>query len=185
VSKQQALSEAFHSLYGGEPKIYRAPGRVNLIGEHTDYNQGFVMPAAIDFSTWVAIAPRQDRRLSVRSENFSETVEFDLDQPATRSRGHWSDYPFGVAIKLEQSGLRLVGANVLVHGEVPIGSGLSSSAAIEVASGLALLENSEVAIDRVTLAKLCQQAENEFVGMRCGLMDQFVSCFGQTGHCLL
>jgi len=185
VSTPQALSETFQSLYGGQPKLYRAPGRVNLIGEHTDYNQGLVMPAAIDFSTWVAIAPRHDRKLSVRSENFAETVELDLDQPARQGRGHWSDYPFGVAVKLEESGHRLVGANILVSGEVPIGSGLSSSAAIEVATGLALLENSEVTIDRVTLAKLCQQAENEFVGMRCGLMDQFISCFGQAGHALM
>jgi len=185
VSTQQALSEAFQSLYGGQPKIYRAPGRVNLIGEHTDYNQGFVMPAAIDFSTWVAIAPRQDRKLSLRSENFAETVELDLDKPAASGRGHWSDYPFGVAVKLEQSGRRLMGANVLVHGDVPIGSGLSSSAAIEVATGLALLENSEVTIDRMALAKLCRQAENEFVGIRCGLMDQFISCFGHSGHALL
>ena len=185
MSTPQALSETFQSLYGGQPKLYRAPGRVNLIGEHTDYNQGLVMPAAIDFSTWVAIAPRHDRKLSVRSENFAETVELDLDQPARQGRGHWSDYPFGVAVKLEESGHRLVGANILVSGEVPIGSGLSSSAAIEVATGLALLENSEVTIDRVTLAKLCQQAENEFVGTRCGLMDQFISCFGQAGHALM
>ena len=185
LSTQQALSETFQSLYGGQPKVYRAPGRVNLIGEHTDYNQGFVMPAAIDFSTWVAIAPRQDRKLSIRSENFAEAVEIDLDQPATQGRGHWSDYPVGVAVKLEQSGHRLVGANMLVRGEVPIGSGLSSSAAIEVATGLALLENSDAKTDRVTLAKLCQQAENEFVGMRCGLMDQFVSCFGESGHALM
>ena len=185
MSIPQALSETFQSLYGGQPKLYRAPGRVNLIGEHTDYNQGFVMPAAIDFSTWLAIAPRRDRKLSVRSENFAETVELDLDQPATQGRGHWSDYPFGVAVKLEESGHRLIGANMLVRGEVPIGSGLSSSAAIEVATGLALLEDSEARIDRVTLAKLCQQAENEFVGMRCGLMDQFISCFGKAGHALM
>ena len=182
------LADTFRSLYGGEPRIYRAPGRVNLIGEHTDYNEGLVMPAAIDFSTWVAIAPRNDRRILVRSENFSETVELDLDQPPERGCGHWSDYPFGVAIKLEQGGRNLRGANLLVRGEVPIGSGLSSSAAIEVATGLALLElalDGETPIDRLELARLCQRAENEFVGMRCGLMDQFISCFGQTGHALM
>ena len=143
------------------------------------------MPAAIDSSTWVAIAPRRDRKLSVQSENFSETAELDLDQPPTRGTGHWSDYLFGVALKLEQSGHRLRGANLLVRGEVPIGSGLSSSAAIEVASCFALLDSNDVEIDRLELAKLCQQAENEFVGMRCGLMDQFVSCFGQAGHALM
>jgi len=143
------------------------------------------MPAAIDSSTWVAIGPRWDRKLSVQSENFSETAELDLDQPATRGTGRWSDYSFGVAVKLEQSGHRLRGANLLVRGEVPIGSGLSSSAAIEVATGFALLDSNDVEIDRLELAKLCQQAENEFVGMRCGLMDQFVSCFGQAGHALM
>ena len=185
MTTPETLSEAFRSLYGSQPKIYQAPGRVNLIGEHTDYNQGFVMPAAIDFSTWVAIAPRRDRKLTVRSENFSESVEFDLDETTAHGRGHWSDYPFGVALKLEQGGLKLTGANMLVRGEVPIGSGLSSSAAIEVATGFALLEDSEAKIDRLELAKVCQQAENEFVGMRCGVMDQFISCFGEAGHALM
>ena len=185
MTAAKTLSEAFHGFYGAQSKTYRAPGRVNLIGEHTDYNQGFVMPAAIDFSTWIAIAPREDRKLSVRSENFSETAELDLDCPPSRGIGHWSDYPFGVALKLEEAGHRLRGANLLVRGEIPIGSGLSSSAAIEVATGLALLDNAEIEIDRLELAKLCQQAENEYVGMRCGLMDQFISCFGQAGHALM
>ena len=179
------LSEAFQKLFGGRPSIYRAPGRVNLIGEHTDHNEGFVMPAAIDFSTWVAIAPRNDRRIVVRSENFSETVELDLDEPPERGRGHWSDYPFGVALELDRAGQRLDGANILVRGEVPIGSGLSSSAAIEVATGYALLDLAGANIDRLELAKLCQRAENEFVGMRCGVMDQFISCFGKAGYALL
>lgn len=179
------LGEVFRESFGGQPSIYRAPGRVNLIGEHTDYNGGFVMPAAIDFSTWVAIAPRNDRKLSIRSENFSDTAEIDLDEPPRRGRGHWSDYPFGVAIELERTGQRLRGANILVRGEVPIGSGLSSSAAIEVATGLALLDVCGTRIDRLGLAKLCRRAENEFVGMRCGLMDQFVSCFGKTDHALI
>src|SRR5207253_3149863 len=127
------LAAAFRSLYGDQSRIYRAPGRVNLIGEHTDYNDGLVMPAAIDFSTCVAIAPRDDRKIVIRSENFSETAEFDLDEAEPPSKSHWSDYPRGVAVTLEQNGYRLCGANMLVRGEVPIGSGLSSSAAIEVA----------------------------------------------------
>jgi galactokinase len=179
------LSEAFQKSFGGRPSIYRAPGRVNLIGEHTDYNEGFVMPAAIDLSTWAAIAPRTDRKIVVRSENFSETVEVDLNHPPERGRGHWSDYPIGVAVKLEQAGQRLSGADILVWGEVPIGSGLSSSAAIEIAIGYALLDVCGAHIDRLALAKLCQRAENEFVGTRCGLMDQFVSCFGKAGHALM
>lgn len=179
------LSEAFQKSFGGRPGIYRAPGRVNLIGEHTDYNEGLVMPAAIDFSTLVAISAREDHKIVVRSENFAETIELDLDHPPERGRGHWSDYPFGVAVKLKQAGQCLRGANILVRGEVPIGSGLGSSAAIEVATGYALLDVCGANIDRLALAKLCQQAENEFVGMRCGLMDQFISCFGQAGHVLM
>jgi galactokinase len=179
------LSEVFQKLFGGRASIYRAPGRVNVIGEHTDYNDGFVMPAAIDFSTWVAIAPRNDRKLSIHTENFSETADLDLDHPPERGRGHWSDYPFGVAVELERAGQQLHGANILVRGEVPIGSGLSSSAAIEVATGFALLDVCGARIDRLELAKLCRRAENEFVGMRCGLMDQFISCFGKTDHVLM
>jgi galactokinase len=185
VTAVREMSGPSLSSFGGQSRVFRAPGRVNLIGEHTDYNDGFVMPAAIDFSTWVAISPRNDRRIVVRSENFSETSELDLDDRPARGRVHWSDYPFGVAVKLEQAGKRLRGANMLVRGDVPIGAGLSSSAAIEVATGYALLDNSDVAIDRLELAKLCQRAENEFVGMRCGLMDQFISCFGQKGHALM
>jgi galactokinase len=179
------LRERFHSLYGVVPRIYRAPGRVNLIGEHTDYNDGFVMPLAIDFSTWLAIAPRADRKIVIRSENFSETVEFDLDEPNPRGSGHWSDYSRGVAVMLERAGHHLRGADILLHGEVPVGAGLSSSAAVEVAVGCALLANAGAHIDRLQLALACQRAENDFVGMRCGLMDQFISCFGEQGHALM
>lgn len=143
------------------------------------------MPMAIDFSTWVAIAPREDRRVIMRSENFAESVEFELDEPATRGSGHWSDYSRGVALMIERAGHRLRGAELLIRSDVPIGAGLSSSAAIEVATGLALLEASGVTVLRLALAILCQQAENEFVGMRCGLMDQFISCCGKAGHALM
>src|SRR6266849_7470701 len=120
------MSEPSSSSLGGQSRVFRAPGRVNLIGEHTDYNDGFVMPLAIDFSTWVAIAPRDDRKIMIRSENFSETIEFDLDGPGARGSGHWSDYSQGVALTLESAGHCLRGANLLIYGEVPIGSGLSS-----------------------------------------------------------
>jgi galactokinase len=181
----EKFSERFQDLYNMTPQVYRAPGRVNLIGEHTDHNEGFVMPMAIDFSTWVAIAPRAGRQIALRSENLVDAVEFDLDQPETHGAGHWSDYSRGVALVLERAGYRLHGAHLLVQSEVPIGSGLSSSAAIEVATGLALLDNSGLTVAGPELARLCQQAENEFVGIRCGLMDQFISCMGQTGKALL
>jgi galactokinase len=166
-------------------RVFRAPGRVNLIGEHTDYNEGFVMPAAINFSTTVTITARADRRLSVFSENCEETIEFDLDEPKPRAAGHWSDYVKGVAVVLERSGHRLQGANLRIHGEVPLGAGLSSSAALEVSTAYALLANSGLNVPPVEVAKLCQRAENEFVGMRCGIMDQFICCCGQVDKAVM
>ncbi len=189
-NRTQALEAKFIQLFGGSPRIYQAPGRVNLIGEHTDYNDGFVMPAAIGFYTRVAVAPRPDRRLVIHSENYSEQVEFDLDGlPATRA-GHWSDYVIGVVKMLVQSGRQLGGADLLVDGNVPQGAGLSSSASLEVAVGYALLDLADRTIeqgmiDRTRLALLCQQAENEFVGARCGIMDQFVASHGRRGQALL
>ena len=142
------------------------------------------MPAAIEFYVWIAIAPRNDRKLLLHSTNFSETVEIDL-QNGPVPRNHWSDYVSGVAVMLERAGHHLQGANLLIRGDVPIGSGLSSSAAIEVASGLALLENSGLAVRRLELVQLCRRAENEFVGARVGIMDQFISGCGQAGHALM
>ena len=158
---------------------------MNLIGEHTDYNDGFVMPVALDFSTWVYLTPLDQRRLHIHSENFNEAVEVDLDDQNLAARGHWSDYPIGVAVTLERAGYRLRGASLRIRGEVPIGSGLSSSAAIEVATACALTANSDLKIDGRELALLCQRAENEFVGARVGIMDQFVSLFGQVQKALL
>ena len=168
-----------------EVRTFRAPGRVNLIGEHTDYNDGFVMPAAIDFYTWAKVTPREDRKLQIRSENFDEEVEVDLDDANIARRKHWSDYPVGVAVILEREGYRLRGARLEIRGEVPIGSGLSSSAAIEVVTACALTAISGLQIDKRELALLCRRAENEFVGARVGIMDQFVSLFGQAQRALL
>jgi galactokinase len=179
------LLQEFRARFGTLANIYRAPGRVNLIGEHTDYNEGFVLPAAIEFYCWVAAAPRNDRVVVIHSDNFRETVECNLDSIVPPAKGLWTNYPLGVAWVLERVGRRLRGANILVHGEVPLGAGLSSSAAIEVALGFALLHQSGHSIDRAELAKLCQRAENEFVGARVGIMDQFVSCHGRASHALL
>jgi galactokinase len=173
------------STQNSESRIFRAPGRVNLIGEHTDYNDGFVMPVALDFSTWATISPLENRKLQIFSENFDEEVEVELDDRNLAPRGHWSDYPIGVAVVLERAGYRLRGAKVRIRGEVPIGSGLSSSAAVEVATACALVANSGLHIDARELARLCQRAENEFVGARVGIMDQFVSLFGQAHKALL
>lgn len=179
------LSERFRKMFHAEPRTFVAPGRVNLIGEHTDYNDGFVLPCAIEFSTHVAIAAHPDQRLVLRSTEFSEPFELDLKNSPRKARGVWSDYVVGVAITLRNSGYTLPGANLMVHGEVPIGAGLSSSAAIEVATALALLSLSDAKPPLPEIAKLCQQAENEFVGAHVGIMDQFVSCLGKAGHALL
>ncbi|MGA7338763.1 MAG: galactokinase family protein, partial [Candidatus Sulfotelmatobacter sp.] len=184
-NQAECLGQKFAQLFDAAPRIFQAPGRVNLIGEHTDYNDGFVMPAAIDFCTRVAIAPRHDRKLVVRSENFAEQREFNLDAFPDKGSGHWSDYVIGVAKTLSFSGSTPIGANLLIEGDVPQGAGLSSSASLEVAVGYALLDVAGEAIDLTKLALLCQKAENEFVGARCGIMDQFISSHGQNGHALL
>jgi galactokinase len=184
MNKANELLTSFKSHFGARASVYRAPGRVNLIGEHTDYNEGFVLPAAIGFSCWVGIASRDDRKLVLYSENFKETREVELDELRARS-GHWSDYPLGVAWALREAGYRLRGADIYFAGDVPLGAGLSSSAAIEVSTGYALLSAAGHAIDRTKLALLCQRAENEFVGARVGIMDQFVSCHGRAGHALM
>ena len=173
------------TLIDNSPRTFRAPGRVNLIGEHTDYNDGFVMPAAIDLSVYARIWPREDRKLQLRAESFDEQIEFDLDEPEPEARGHWSDYVIGVAVMLERAGHRLRGAYLHIRGEVPVGAGLSSSAAVEVATACALTSNSRLQIDNRELALLCQKAENEFVGARVGIMDQFVALFGQAQRALL
>jgi galactokinase len=184
--RASALEQRFVQLFGESPRIYQAPGRVNLIGEHTDYNDGFVMPAAIGFYTQAAVAPRPDRKLAIYSENYSEQVEFDLDHLPRTGTGHWSDYAIGVVKMLVRSGKELGGANLLVDGNVPLGAGLSSSASIEVAVGYALLDLADPStIDRTQLALLCQQAENDFVGARCGIMDQFIASHGKRGQALL
>ena len=181
----QALKDTFARLLGGTPRIYQAPGRVNLIGEHTDYNDGFVMPAAVGFYTWAAAAPRNDGRLVVHSENFGERAEVLLDNLPAKGRNHWSDYIVGVAKMLAENGVRLPGANVLLQGSVPQGAGLSSSASLEVAVCSALLGRAGHEMDMKDVALLCQRAENEFVGARCGIMDQFVSSHGRRDHALL
>ena len=185
MTKSSDLREKFRAKFGGEPRIYRAPGRVNLIGEYTDFNDGFVMPAAIGRYCWVAAEPRADRKLAIYSENVSATYEWDFAAGDPLRTGSWSDYPIGVAATLAKNGVALRGANLLIHGEVPIGAGLSSSAAIEVATADALLDTSGFQVYGVQLARVCQQAENEFVGARCGIMDQFASVYGRVGHAIV
>jgi galactokinase len=187
VDVPHRLAGVFASHFGATKnvRIFRAPGRVNLIGEHTDYNDGFVLPAAIDLYTWTAIAPRTDHILSIFSENFLETAEIDLDEPSPKPRDHWTDYVRGVAIMLQKAGVPLRGANMAIYSSVPLGSGLSSSAALEVSIASALLAVSGHTLALSDVARICQRAENEFVGARVGIMDQTASCVGATNKAIL
>jgi galactokinase len=182
------LRAEFRRHFDGEPAVCRAPGRVNLIGEHTDYNAGYVMPVAIGLYTYAAVRVRSDGRLRVHSTNFDETVELPIAAEPGRVRTgagqRWSDYVWGVAQCLREQGVTLPGADLLIHGEVPLGAGLSSSAALAMAAAVALTHSVGRSLDPLTLALLCQRAENEFVGTRCGIMDPFTAAFGREGYAL-
>jgi galactokinase len=170
--------------FNAEPTVFVAPGRVNLIGEHTDYAEGFVMPVAINFATLAAISPRDDGKIVLYSENYTEEMTFDA--AATPVRGnHWSDYPMGVVSILKGEGQTIPGFSLTLWGDVPLGSGLSSSAALEVVTMLAGTPLAGITYPGPVLAKLCQRAENEFVGSSCGIMDQFISANGKENHALL
>ena len=181
----QHLRGGFRQRFGGEARVFRAPGRVNLIGEHTDYNDGFVMPAAIDFSTWVAAAPRSDDKLHLWSQQYSQDFQISLNDLAGPPRGHWSDYVRGMAAVLQSAGHKLRGANLLIDGQVPVGAGLSSSAALELSTGLALAAMAGCDVPRLELVKLAQRAENNYAGAMCGIMDQFIAGFGHIGNALM
>jgi galactokinase len=186
LKAQTDIKRRFAEVFGGKPAaVVRAPGRVNLIGEHTDYNDGYVLPVAIDRSVSVAAARRDDRQVVIHALDFGESATFSLDDIEHDQAKTWSNYQRGVAYFLEERGIRLPGLNALVVGDIPIGSGLSSSAAIEVSMAYTWQVLAGFRLSRVELALLCQRAENEFVGMNCGIMDQFVSALGQRDHALL
>jgi galactokinase len=163
--------------------VVRAPGRVNLIGEYTDINDGFVMPAAIDLEIRIAFVPAEDGRVELTSLDSGETAAFDLDAIG-EPRGTWVDYPAGVATILAAEGIELRGVRGVIASTLPPSSGLSSSAALELATAWALAGDPG-AIDPLRLARLCQRAENEYVGVQCGLMDQFASAMGRRGAAVL
>ena len=185
-SLRTRVIEAFDERFGTSPPlIARAPGRVNLIGEHTDYNDGFVLPMAIDRAVWIALRPRRDRRISLLSLDFGQVVEFELDA-LSRDGGGWSEYVRGIAWSLARAGHAPAnGWEGVVAGNVPLGAGLSSSAALELAAARAFAGAADMSWEPATMARLAQRAENEWVGVNCGIMDQMISAAGRAGHALL
>jgi galactokinase len=182
----EAVRGEFRSTYLKSPRIFSAPGRVNLIGEHTDYNDGFVLPMAIDRRTVVAAARRDDSKVKVKSKSFAKSEEFDLEHPGPKQRGSFLDYVEGTAQALKERGIALAGADLLIDSDIPLGAGLSSSAALEISVGLALSSVAdENDLTRVELALAGQAAEHVYVGTTCGIMDQFIASLGQSDHALL
>jgi len=179
-------AKGFKEHFGGEPEVLvRAPGRVNLIGEHTDYNDGFVLPVAIDRDIMVASRSRDDDLARIYSLDFGAMAQFSLDDICYDSENKWSNYPRGVARFLQEEGYELRGLEAVVTGDIPQAAGLSSSAAMEVAMAMTFEKISGLEIDPVKMALICQKAENQFVGVNCGIMDQFISRMGRKDHALL
>jgi galactokinase len=179
------IEDTFKKVFGAAPEVVvRAPGRVNLIGEHTDYNDGFVLPAAID--RYIAFAGRQrnDRKVRAHSIDFQDSVEFSLDDIQKDAAHPWSNYLRGVSKFLQSDGHQLAGADVVFGGDVPREAGLSSSAAVEVAATVFWQRLMGLELDPVYVIKLSRKAENEFVGVPCGIMDQFISALGRQDHAL-
>ncbi|OGD27501.1 MAG: galactokinase [Candidatus Aminicenantes bacterium RBG_13_63_10] len=178
-----AVQAEFVRRFCETPLLVRSPGRVNLIGEHTDYNEGFVLPAAVDKAIYFGLSPRTDGRCELYALDLKDSYRTELDR-LEKSGKRWPDYLLGVVDQVQKAGHAVPGFNCVFGGDVPIGSGMSSSAAIE--AGLAFALNTLFGLDipPLDLVKLAQKAENEFVGVRCGIMDQFVNIFGRAGHVL-
>lgn len=183
--KPEVLSTLHDAAEGQTPRIFRAPGRVNLVGEHTDYSGGFCMPAAINFETTIAASPRTDRILKLHSVDFDDTVEVNLDNLPMDRQQHWSGYCIGTVWSLRQEGIAVPGATLTITGNIPQGAGLSSSASLEVATTTAILALAGDSLTGPQIAKVCQRAENDYVGAPVGIMDQFISANGKAGSAMV
>lgn len=182
----QRSVEKFRQIFGFDPEIVTfSPGRVNLIGEHTDYNKGFVLPIAVDLFLCVAAKGRDDRTVRVFAADLDDWDEFSLDGIVRDERANWRNYPRGVAWSIQQNGIELKGIDAVVASDIPIGAGLSSSAAIEVGFALTFLHFANADVSRPTLAQWCQLAEHKFAGVQCGIMDQMIALLGKKNHALL
>ncbi|HBO42953.1 MAG TPA: galactokinase [Planctomycetaceae bacterium] len=179
------IASKFVDRFGSPPRwVVRAPGRVNLIGEHTDYNDGFALPLAIDRAVWIALRPCGDRRVDVHSVDFDDTDRFLLDDLVKTSDG-WEEYLKGTAWSLQEAGLAISGWEGVIQGDVPLGAGLSSSAALELATARAFAAVDSLDWEPAAMARLAQRAENQWVGVNCGIMDQLISAAGRRNCALL
>jgi galactokinase len=183
VKTRETIAGLFRQRFGSDPLLVRSPGRVNLIGEHTDYNEGFVLPAAVDKAIVLAAAPRNDRRFRFVAADLHQDDEGSFEILAPSPLG-WPDYLLGIVDQLEKTGRKVPGVDLVFGGTIPIGAGMSSSAAVE--AGFLFLLNAmfDLGIPLLDMAKMAQRAENEFIGVRCGIMDQFANLFGTEGHVL-
>ncbi len=179
----EAVRTRFKELYNEEPVMVRSPGRANLIGEHTDYNLGFVLPCAIDKAIYFAVVPRRDKYCKLYALNMDQTFETSIEALKKSDQG-WPNYLMGVLDQLNKAGYTYSGFNCVFGGDIPVGAGLSSSAALEAGLAFSLNHLFDLGIDKLSLVKMAQKAENEFVGVRCGIMDQFINIFGESGAVL-
>lgn len=174
----ETIQKKYKEVFNEQPRLVRAPGRVNLIGEHTDYNNGYVLPASIDKAIYLAIGKRSDDEIHLISVDLDDQFIGTVNQ-VERNEKHWSLYILGVVSEMQQAGHKVGGFNCVFSGDIPLGAGLSSSAALECGVGFGLNELFSLGIDKIALIKLAQKAENDFVGVKCGIMDQFASMMGQ------
>lgn len=182
---KEKISEIFKQQFEREPiLVVRSPGRVNIIGEHTDYNKGFVLPAAIDKAAWLAVSPRNDVQIKLYAADLQESFEGSLEGLAPVQPMNWPNYILGVVAQFQKKNIPLKGFNAVLMSDVPIGAGLSSSAAIECATAFAVNQLSNAAIDRIELVKMAQKAEHEYAAVLCGIMDQFASMMGKKDHAI-
>jgi galactokinase len=180
----ERLRKAFKDVFKTEPVLVKSPGRINIIGEHTDYNEGFVMPAAINKAIYVAVSKREDDEIHLFSESYQQSFQSSV-AAIEKSELGWANYVLGVADQLVKRGYKIAGFNLYLDGNVPLGAGLSSSAALECATAFAIDHLNDLQISKMDLALISQKAEHVFAGVNCGIMDQFASVFGKKDHAVL
>ncbi len=181
------FTEKFYEKYGNrsdKPVLFFSPGRINLIGEHTDYNGGFVFPCALNYGTYLLIRKIKSNTLKFSTINYNDDIETVIKDLFVNTGSKWVNYPLGVINEFLKKGIEISGMELLYYGDVPNGAGLSSSASIEMVTAVAMNELFNATINTIDLVKMCQKAENEFVGMNCGIMDQFAAGFGKKDHAI-